>query len=354
VANLTMADLLAKQDAKALRLSRNQEVEGEVVLITETDIILDLGTKSEAILPKKDLPSSQADSLKAGDKVKVFVVVPENEAGQVIVTSQRILSKGGVGEQRFRRFEEAMSKNQILTGKGLEVNKGGLIVEVAGMRGFLPSSQVSLSSASDLGSLIGKDVTVTVLEVDSSQNRLIFSQKGNVSEELKKKLSALKIGDKVKGTVAAVLPFGVFVSIKGENMDGIEGLVHVSELSWERVEDPNTLYKAGDEIEAQVVSIDLESGRVNLSIKVLKEDPFKALSEKYQTDDVVKATITKVAGDSITLKLEDGVEGTMVSDKDTEYKEGESLTVLIDNVDTNKHKITFAPLRTSTKDLIYK
>lgn len=350
---MTMADLLAKQDSKAVKLSRNQEVEGKVVLITDSDIILDLGTKAEAILPKKDLPSSQSDALNVGDKLKVFVVVPENEAGQVIVTSQRILTKG-VGEGRFRRFEEALSKNQTLMGRGLEVNKGGLIVEVGGMRGFLPSSQVSLSAASDLGALIGKEVSVSVLEVDPSQNRLIFSQKGNVSEELKKKLSSLKIGDKIKGIVAAVLPFGVFVSIKGENKEGVEGLVHVSELSWERVEDPNTLCKVGQEVEAQVLSIDTDAGRVNLSIKQISLDPFKALAEKYEPDDVVKATVTKVSGETLSLKLQDGVEGTMTGDKDIEYKEGEIITVLIDNVDINKHKITFTPFRTSTKDLIYK
>ena len=356
MASMTMADLLANQDQKNLKLSRNQEVEGEIVLITESDVILDLGTKSEGVFPKKDLTPAQASSLKVGDKLRAFVIAPENESGQVVLSAQRMVGKVTPGFARFQRFEEAMSSHRTMVGKGLEVNKGGLIVEVGGVRGFLPSSQVSLTAAANLESLIGKDVSVSVIEVDQNQNRLIFSQKGMVSDEVKAKLAKLKIGDKVEGVVAAVLAFGVFANLKGEEYQGVEGLAHVSELAWERVEDPNTLFKVGQEIKAEIISIDTETGRVNLSIRSLTTDPYKALSEKYQADDVVKATVSKVSGNTVTFKLEEGVEATMTlnSDSEEKYEEGQTASVLIDNVDTNKHKISVAPFRTSTKDLIYK
>ena len=220
-------------------MTRGQEIEGEVILITDSEIILDLGGKSEGVLPKKDLSLEQAANLKVGDKLLTFVVVPENESHQVVLELHKtVLSKTGKpGNIRLDRFILAKKNNQVLTGKGLEVNKGGLIVEIDKVRGFLPSSLVTLSQAANMDELIDKDIQVTVVEVDPAQNRLILSQKTNLSEEIKSKLSKLKAGDKVEGEVAAVLPFGVFISLP----DGVEGLVHVSEMTWDKVEDPNSL-----------------------------------------------------------------------------------------------------------------
>lgn len=357
MASLTMADLLKKQDQKNLRVVRNQELEGKIIAITDSELILDLGTKAEGVLPKRDLTSEQLKNIKVGEKLSVFVLLPENESGQVLLTLQKVLGKPASSGARWKRFEEALDSHQVLNGRGLEVNKGGLIVEVGGIRGFLPSSQVSLSTVGDLSELIGKDLQVTVIEVDLNQNRLIFSQKTNVTEEVKTKLSSLKIGDKVKGKVAAVLPFGIFVTIEGEAYNGVEGLVHISELSWQRVEEPGSLFKTGQEVEAKVISVDHETGRVNLSIKQLSEDPFKKLSEKYHPDDVIKGEVIKVSANGVAVKLEEGVEGVIPSsklDQDSSYEAGEKITVLIDNVDLNKHKINLTPFRTSTKDLIYK
>lgn len=362
MAAMSMADLLAKQEkkteGKSLRLLRNQETEGEVVSIKTDEIILDLGTKSEGVLAKKDLSPEQIANLKIGDKLVVFVLVPENEYGQVVLTLQRALGgKSGVNAAKWQRFQDAKTKNQTLNGKALEVNKGGLIVEVGGVRGFLPSSQVALSQASDLDKMVGQEVQVSVIEIDPNQNRLIFSQKTTVTEETKKQLGKLKVGEKVKGNVAAILPFGIFVTLHGEGFEGVEGLVHVSEVSWERSEDTLKEYKVGQEVEAQVISTDAETGRVNLSIKQLQEDPFKALAEKYQPDDVVKGEVSRVNANGVYILLEDGVEGvipTAAVESDTKYEIGQSLTVLVDTVDTQKRKITLAPFITSTKGLIYK
>jgi small subunit ribosomal protein S1 len=348
-----MADLLAKQEVSFNRLSRGQQVEGAVVAILPEEIILDLGSKAEGILQKREFTPEQNANLKVGDKLLTFVMQPENEAGQVVLGLQKLVSKGDKSSARWGKFEQAQKANQVLKGRGTEVNKGGLIVEIDGIRGFLPSSQVALSQAANLEELIGKDIQVTVIEVDPSQNRLIFSQKTNLSSDTKAKLSKLSVGMEVEGTVAAVLPFGIFVSLE----TGVEGLVHVSEISWEKTEDPNILFKVGDKVKAKVLSVDQTTGRANLSIKQLTPDPFSELAEKFQPDDIVKAKVTKVSPQGVSLELTDGIEGFIPQaklDADQTYEVDKELSVMVDSVDKHRRRINLVPFVTSTKDLIYK
>lgn len=357
---MSMADLLAKQDEqssstkKKFSVVRGQEVEGEVIAILPQEIVLDLGTKAEGILPKRDLSEDQLSKLKVGDKFTATVVYPENESGQVVLTFQRPSQRGGApSSAKFSRFEQAKEDGKVLTGKGLEVNKGGLIIEVLGVRGFLPSSQVALAQASNIDDLVGKEIQVTVIDIDPSQNRLIFSQKSEISEEVKEKIDTLKIGDKVEGEVAAVLPFGIFVSLQ----DQLEGLVHVSEISWEKVEDPNTLYKVGDKVSAKVISVDSATGKVNLSIKQLGKDPFSQKVEGIEASDVVKGEVIKVSANGISVMLEGGAEGLVSNskiDETTKYEVGDKGSFLVSSIDTQKRRVNLTPFVTSTKGLIYK
>lgn len=347
-----MADLLAKQTDSNLKLERGQEVECEIIQITDSEAIVDLGSKAEGVLSIKEFPADKQDSLKIGDKVKAYVVRTENESGQVVLELYKTLPTKGKGNPRLEKFISAQRSGQVLKGRGMEVNRGGLVVEIDKVRGFLPSSLVSLSQAANLEELIDKDIQVTVVEVDPAQNRLILTQKANVSEETKAKLGKLKQGDKVSGEVIGVLSFGVIVKLE----DGVEGLVHVSELSWDKVEDPSTLFKVGDKVEAQVISVDLDTGKANLSIKQLAADPFADKAKDYMPDDVVKATVTKVTGQGVFLEV-DGLEGFIPSGKleaDETYEIGKSLNCLVDSVDTQKRRLNLAPFITSTKDLIYK
>lgn len=356
-----MADLLAKND-QDLSVTRGQELTGEIIQILPNELILDLGKKAEGALSRKDLSLEQAETLKIGDKLQVFVVIPENESGQIaLALRQLVSSKNQAASPKWDRFQNAINSSKTFIAKGLEVNKGGLIVEIGDVRGFLPSSQVSLSQADDLSDLIGKDITVTVIEVDPTQNRLIFSQKSTVSEEVKAKLTQLKVGDEVKGKVAAVLPFGIFVALEntttGLSAGGVEGLVHISEISWEKVEDPAKLFKVGDQVNAQVISVDANTNRVNLSIKQLQTDPFVEISKKYTQDQVIKGKVSKISSNGVHIILDEGVEGLMPTNKQeqgVEYQIGQELTVIVDSIDTQKRRITLAPFVTSTKDLIYK
>ena len=362
-----MEELLASQSQKITTLSRGLKVEGEVVAITDKEITLDLGTKSEGILGKRDIPDSQLKDLKVGDKLKAYVYMSENEHGQVVLSliegfGRELSRTGNRGQSRARksidwaRFIQAQNHQSKLQGKVAEVNKGGLIVEVMGVRGFLPNSQVGFELLSKSGegmeSLIGQDLTVTVIEVDSANNKLIFSERGQISDEIKKKLKGFKASQKLKGKIVAILPFGLVVDV-----GGVEGLVFISDVSWEKVEDLPSIYKIGQEIEVVVLGQDLELGRVNLSIKLLSQDPFIQLSEKFAPDEVVKGEVREVSSAGVSVRLEDGVEGFLPSSKmdpNAMYEVGKTLTLLIDSVDVNRRRVNLAPFVTSTAGLIYK
>ncbi len=358
----TMEELLASQSQKVVNLYRNQEVEGEVVAVTGKEITLDLGTKSEGIISTRDIPKDQLDSLKLGDKFKAFVYMQENESGQVVLSLQKQVSspmrpdrgrfKGKSRGGRFidwSKFVSAQNQKSKLQGTVIEVNKGGLMVEVAGTRGFLPNSQVGFEllskSGAGMDNLIGQDLTVTVIEVDQDNNKLIFSERGQVSDEVQKKLNRFKNGQKVKGKVVAILPFGLVVDVEGS-----EGLVFISDVSWEKVDDLSKLYQVGDEVEVIVTGLDKELGRLNLSIKSLSEDPFAKLVEKYSADEVVKGVVVSVTETGVVVKL-DGVEGLLPASKmdlDTKYEIGKSMSFLADSVDNQKRRVNLAPFVTST------
>lgn len=356
----TMEELLASQTKKVIILSRNLEVEGIVVAINDREITLDIGAKSEGVLSTRELPKEKLSSLKLGDKIKAFIVTPENESGQTVLALTYQIKQSNSGFRgrgpNWSRFIQAQAQKSKLSGKVLEINKGGLIVEVEGSRGFLPNSQVGFELLSKAGKgmedLIGQTLTITVIEIDQNNNKLIFSQRGQVTDEVKVKLKEFKKDAKVKGKIVAVLPFGLVV-----NVEGSEGLVFISDVSWEKVEDLSKLYKAGGEVEVKVLGLDEDLGRLNLSIKQLSDDPFSVLAEKYPTDEVVKGEVISQTEAGVVFKFKDGVEGLLPSSKmesATTYEQGKSMSLLVDSVDIQRRRINLAPFITSTEGLIYK
>ncbi|MDO8573540.1 MAG: S1 RNA-binding domain-containing protein [Candidatus Daviesbacteria bacterium] len=364
-----MEELLASQTKNLTHLYRGLEIEGEVVLITDKEVILDLGTKSEGILPLREIAEKDRTELKIGSKLKAFVILPENENGQTILSlvrqtfthleGARAHFRGGKSRgSRFvdwSKFHLAQSQKTKLQGTVLEVNKGGLIVEVGETRGFLPNSQVGfglLSKASkSMEDLVGQKLTVTIIEIDQTNNKLIFSERGEISEEIKSKLSKFKKDQKVAGKIVAVLPFGLVI-----NVEGVEGLVFISDVSWERTEDLSKDFQTGKELPVLVLGVDEELGRLNLSIKQLIEDPFAEISKKFPADEVVKGEITGISDTGVSVALS-GAEGLLLASKmdpDTKYEAGKSMSFLVDSVDIQKRKVNLAPFVTSTTGLIYK
>lgn len=354
-----MEELLASQPQQLKVLHKGQEIEGTVLTITDKEIILDLGSKSEGSINTRDIPAATKANLKIGDKLKAYVYIPENEYGQIVLSSSpqtRMSTSSFKGHGiNWMKFVQAQNQKSQLRGKVLEINKGGLIVDVAGARGFLPNSQAGFEllskSGAGLDRLIGQDLTVTVVEVDQDNNKLIFSQRGQVTEEVLKNLKTFKAQQKVKGKIVAVLPFGLVVDVTG-----VEGLVFISDVSWEKVDDLTKQFSVDQELEVLVLGLDEELGRLNLSIKQLTEDPFAKLAEEYPADEVVKGEITAVtdAGIAVQLKNIEGFLPVAKMEAGSKYEVGVSMSFLVDSVDTGRRRVNLAPFVTSTAGLIYK
>ncbi len=370
--NLSFAALFEASQKKVSSLRRNQEVTGKVVSVSPQEVSIDIGAKSEGIVSGRELSavSDLVSKLTVGDTVDATVLYPENDAGQVVLSLRKLS-----GEKRWAELEEKKENSEDIEVVALEVNRGGVICDYLGIHGFLPSSQL-IKAPSKLTDLIGKSLTARVIEVDRNSNRLILSQKSPNKRDLDavlKLLAKVNIGDKVSGIVSAVLPFGIFVEIdlkkvenvstgrntqasnvsevegqKGEEEKAkLEGLVHISELSWEKTEDPGKFFKVGDEVEVLVIAKDETTGRLNLSIKQLQEDPFGKVSEKYTKDLEVSGIVSRVTPFGVFVNLPDGMEGLVHISKippNENFEVGQKVDCSVEAVDTKSRRISLVPV----------
>lgn len=391
-----MADLLAATDYKIPSLRRGQEVSGKVVLVTPAEILIDIGAKSEGIVAGREFTEARdiISSMKVGDSLDATVLYPENDAGQVVLSLTK-LSSG----KRWDELENKKRDNEEIEVRALEANRGGLICEFAGLRGFLPASLLALASSPPLSGqagqaqsvkiedLVGSTLSVRVVEADRATNRLIFSQKLPGKRDLDallKKLAKVKIGEKYQGTVSAVLPFGIFVEIDVKGTTGtkstkgiksssekapgirdtldtpdthkVEGLVHISEISWEKVEDVAKSFKVGDRVEVMVTNCDMTTGRLNLSIRQLMADPFAKAAEKYAKDQKVRGRVSRVTPYGVFVTLSAGIEGLMHNSKippNLTLAAGEEVECEIEAVDVIGRKISLVPI-IKEKPILYR
>ena len=359
-------------------LKRGQDVEGKVISVSKGDILIDVGGKSEGVITGREFAASRdiIATFKAGDSITATVIFPENDAGQIVLSLRKLS-----GDRRWQELEEKRKNGEDIEVLALEVNRGGVICEYFGLRGFLPSSQLAQMPAK-LDELIGKHVSVRVIEVDRNTNRLIFSQKQPGKQDLEKilkKLAHVKIGEKYQGTVTAVLPFGIFVEIDagqlgnlavgslGEknpknlsaqepNDQKVEGLVHVSEISWDKIEDATGMFNVGDKLEVMVIAKDETSGRLNLSLKQLIEDPFVEASSHFAQDEEVRGTVARVTPYGVFVTLEANIEGLIHISKippEMEFKEGQEVECTIESIDTKARKISLVPI-VKEKPVLYR
>ena len=358
----SFADLFAAS-LKVPTLRRNQEVTGTVVSVSPTEILIDVGAKSEGVVSGRELHavSDLVSKIAVGDRVDATVISPENDAGQVVLSLRKLS-----GEKRWAELEEKRDGNEDIDVVALEVNRGGVICDFLGIRGFLPASQLG-NAPSKLADLIGKNLSVRVIEVDRQTNRLILSQKTPDKKDITrilKALSKIKIGDKFSGIVTAVLPFGVFVEVelgevsKGdeEELKKIEGLVHISELSWEKIDDPARDFKIGDVVDVVVIAKDEETGRLNLSIKQLLEDPFAEAAAKFGKDENIKGTVERVTPYGVVIALPEGLEGLIHISKippDISFEVGQEVECSVDSVDNKNRKISLVPV-VKAKPILYR
>lgn len=353
----TMEELLAETNYQFHGLKRGSFVEGVVKSISGKEISIDVGSKTEGVVQEKELPYIRdfIAHLNPGDKLNCYIVSTENEEGQVVLS----LRKASM-EYKWKDIYEAQKTNSVIEVKGLEVNKGGLIVGLKDLHGFVPASQMEISHQSDITALIGKILKVKVVEIDRKNNRLIFSEKAvssasgsDIAEILKK----IKIGSKCSGKVTGVVPFGIFVTLTSpEETKNMEGLVHISEIAWEKVANPADYFKLADKVEVMILGVEDKTGKLNLSIKKLLPDPWQSLAKMYQKDQVVGGRVTRVTQYGVFIEIEKGIEGLLHISKlpsGKEYKTGENIECMIELVDPEKHRISLSLLPTE-KPIGYK
>lgn len=324
-----MEQLLADSQLTPKHLTKGQIVEGTVVAKNRDQILVDIAAKAEGFIPAREF--ADIDEVNVGDKISAFVIATEGDGGQAVLS----IKKAG-GELRWNQLAEKMNKGEAVSVKGIESNRGGIIVEFDGLRGFIPSSHL-LSSPN---SSVGKGMEVKIIEVDKKLNRLVFSERDAHPEEAKLPKIELqfKEGDDLAGKVNKILPFGLLVGLAGE----VEGLVHISEISWDRVGNLEDLYKVGDSVKVKVSTIDPGTGKISLSIKKLQEDPWREAEKKYPLGKEIESIISRVSSYGAFVQLEKGIEGLIHSSKipyGMKLQTGDKVKVSIDLFNPDQRRV---------------
>jgi len=339
----TMEQLLSNTNRTLKTFRYGEVVEGTVISVGRKEVFVDLGSKSEGIISEREF-EDETDSiagLEVGDTVVASVTQTENDQGYIILSLKKAQS-----ERSWREIEGAFKNETVLEAKVVDSNKGGLVVEISGgLRGFVPFSHLNKPPSPDSSSHppmadpASENLKVRVIELNRPINRLVFSEKLATllsDPEVKKFFRNLKPNEKLKGVVTSIFPFGVFVQLRS----GVEGLVHISEMSWRRIDHPSDIVKAGDEVEVVVLSINREQGKLALSMKPLRKNPWEEVAEKYKVGETVVGTVTKTVPFGAFVKLPEGIEGLIhVSETVGPLAEGEEVKVVIINLEPEKQKL---------------
>lgn len=340
----TMDELLNQAGQRYYGRKVGELVEGIVTEKTNRAIYLDIGGKTEGMVIDREMKAARdfIKGLEVGDKITAVVTQAENDRGHPLLSLKRAATTSV-----WQEFEEKLKTKEILKVKGREVNRGGLVVDAKGVQGFIPSSQFGKQYSGTIEELVGKDLEVKAIEVDKEKNRLIFSER-EVSEatllkEQEKALEEIKVGETFAGEITGVMPFGYFVKISGKKKISLEGLVHISEISWEKVEDPSKHYKQGDKVKVKVLAVDKKSGRLNLSIKQLLPDPWDEIEEKYKPDAKIKGEVVRLAPFGAFVNLGSGIEGLIHISKipaEHSINPGDKVDCYIESIDKEQRRIS--------------
>lgn len=344
---ITMQDLLEKAGDEIKILEPGDIVEGEVLAVTKTGIWLDLGPYGTGLVVGIEVTDPKIrEELKVGDKLSASVIEQEFDNGEVLLSLKKATK-----ERAWDRLIRLREEGEPIVVRPYEANKGGLMIEVDGVRGFLPVSQLSTEHyprvtdkdeiLAKLNQLVKKSLSVGVLDVDKKENKVIFSEKIAKKDQIEEQLKKFKIGEKVKGKVTGAADFGVFL-----NIDGIEGMVHISEIAWDKVENPLDYVKIGEEKEVQIIGI--ESDRLSLSIKKLMDDPWVKAVKKLKVGDKVKGEVTRLTPFGAFVKITDGIEALVhISELSDEHvkepadvvEAGKSYDFRVLSLDIENHRL---------------
>lgn len=323
-------------------------VTGTVVKIEHDEVLLDIGYKSEGVIPARELSIRKdvdpSEIVHLGDTIEALVLQKEDKEGRLILSKKR-----AEYERAWNRVEEKFQNGENVEGEVIEVVKGGLILDI-GLRGFLPASLVDLRRVKDLNAYLGTRIEARVIEMDRNRNNVVLSRRVVLEEARKAErqeiLSKLKVGMRLKGTVSSIVDFGAFV-----DLGGIDGLVHISELSWNHVNHPSEVVKVGQEVEVQVLDVDLNRERISLGLKQTTEDPWRTLVKKYPVGAIVEGTVTKLVSFGAFVDLGDGVEGLVhISEMAKQHVDapaqvcsvGDKVQVKVMEIDLDRRRISLS------------
>ncbi|WP_196603357.1 30S ribosomal protein S1 [Pectinatus haikarae] len=344
-----MQSLLEEESMR--HFAENEIIKGTVIMVDRDAAYVDVGYKQEIPVPNKELaypaPDNASDAVSVGDEINVYIVYIGGENGMVL--SKRRADEMAAWNDARKLYEDKASVEIKIT----KLIKGGLLVAFSGLRGFLPASQIELHFIRDLASYVGQQMQTRIIEIDSKKQRLIFSHRILLEEERAEKqielLASLQEGEVRKGRIKRVVDYGAFV-----DLGGIDGLVHISDLSWDHVKHPSDIVNAGDEVEVLVKSFDPETKRISLSIKDTVSDPWFAKVEKYTVGSYVVGKVVKLTDFGAFMQLEEGIDGLIrmreLSEKhivkaDEVVKIGDEVKVKIIHIDKENKKIALSITR---------
>ena len=344
----TAEDFLAAIEGTIKNFNDGDLVSGVVVQVDREEVLLDIGYKTEGVIPARELSIRNdldpSEIVKVGERVEALVLTKEDKEGRLILSKKRAQY-----EKAWVDIEEKKNRDEVVVGTVIEVVKGGLIVDI-GLRGFLPASLVELRRVRDLTPYIGKQVEARIIELDKNRNNVVLSRRAYLeqtqSESRTSFLNQLQRGQVRTGVVSSIVNFGAFV-----DLGGVDGLVHVSELSWKHIDHPGEVVAVGDEVTVEVLEVDFERERVSLSLKATQEDPWQAFARTHTINQVVPGEVTKLVPFGAFIRVFDGIEGLVhiseLAERHVEIPEqvvqvGDQLFVKIIDIDLERRRISLS------------
>jgi len=340
----TMAELLASYKAVFISPKKGDVLEGTITKLTSSEILVDIGAKTEAVVLEKDkaLLRNLLQSLKVGDKVNVFVLNPESDFGNTVVSLRRFID-----DKLWHKLSQLQDKKEPIDLTINEVTKGGFLVSTQDkVAGFLPNSQTVFLESSQ--NLVGKTIKAIIIELNRMQKKIIFSQKATLgTEDFENAVKSLKQGTEVEAVISNIAPFGIFTSIETAKDKFVEGFIHISEISWDSLVVIPDTFNVGDRIKAIVKDFDTQSKRVNLSLKALTLDPFTAKTKDFAVDQKIQANVLKITSAGVLFDLGNGTEGIVKKEKippTVVYQEGQSVNLVVSEIDKKRRKVVLTPV----------
>ena len=331
-------------------------IDGTVVKIEHDEVLVDIGFKSEGVIPARELSirkdADPSEVVELGDRLEALVLQKEDKDGRLILSKKR-----AEYERAWIQVEDKFKAGEVVTGEVIEVVKGGLILDI-GLRGFLPASLVDLRRVKDLTAYLGTEIEARVIEMDRNRNNVVLSRRVLLEEGRKNEraeiLEKLSKGMRLKGTVSSIVDFGAFV-----DLGGIDGLIHISELSWSHVNHPSEVVKVNEEVEVEVLDVDLQRERISLGLKQTTEDPWIKLVEVYPVDTIVDGRVTKIVPFGAFIELGDNVEGLVhisemamkhIDSPNQVVSVGDEVKVKVMDVNTDRRRISLS-MKAAAEDL---